>query len=84
MSWFNDTPIGVPRPTWRRLVMLVEEVSHIEYDEELGTDDIRKLAERLAVSVIDEYVKQHFRESTQEAAKRLVSRHKQRTMLESL
>ena len=84
MGWWSDELVAVPKVTFRRIVMMVEEIAYLEEGEELQGDALRTLAERLAVSILDEYVRGHFHESTHAAAKMMVERHKQRTLLESL
>lgn len=68
MGFWSDVVISVPKVTFRKLEDLVEEVYYLEAYEELDGRGRKELAEKLAVRVIEQYVTEHFGESTKAAA----------------
>lgn len=78
MGWL-DPAISVPRVTYRRLAALAEEIEYLESGDELETWEQRDRVEELITNILDEYVRQHFEESTKTAAKMLNMRRIQRS-----
>lgn len=76
MGW-RDPAVDVPRVTYRRLQMLVEEVVYFERDDAIATWEIREQVEQLIGRILDEYVRQHFEESTRAAAELLTGRRRE-------
>jgi|GEM_PF-4058805 len=80
---FFDPTISVPRVTYARLRMLVNEVSYMEDGEELTGYDLSEAVDRFAANVLNEYIRQHFEESTKVAAI-LIHEKRNRRKLEQL
>ncbi|WDL96968.1 hypothetical protein [Alicyclobacillus sp. ALC3] len=76
MGW-RDPAVDVPRVTYRRLQMLVEEVSYLADGEGLASWELREQVEQLIGRILDEYVRQHFEESTKAAAQLLTARRRE-------
>jgi hypothetical protein len=64
MGFWSDAVISVPQVTFRRFCWLAEELYYLEYDEALSGRDAKEKAEEMMRYVLDEYVRQHFEEST--------------------
>jgi hypothetical protein len=80
VGFWSDVVISVPKVTFRKLEDLVEEVYYLEADEELDGLGRKELAEKLAVSVIEQYVTDYFGESAKAAAE-MFRHRKERNML---
>ncbi|WDL97781.1 hypothetical protein [Alicyclobacillus sp. ALC3] len=76
MGW-RDPAVDVPRVTYRRLQMLVEEVMYFERENALASWELREQVEQLIGHILDEYVRQHFEESTKVAAQLLTARRRE-------
>lgn len=73
------TPVvRIPKPTWRRIAMLVNEISFMQNGEELEGLDLESTTEAFIQRIVDEYVHQYFEESTRTAAELVVRRQQQR------
>jgi len=77
-----DPIITVPRITFRKLEQLVEDVVYLEDDEEVDHSTRRELAEKLAVTIITEYVREQFEVQSQAVAQDMVRRRKERKRFE--
>jgi len=77
-----DPIISVPRITFRKLEQLVEDVVYLEDDEEVDHSTRREMAEKLAVTIITEYVREQFEEQSQAVAQDMVRRRKERQRFE--
>lgn len=70
MGWFrHQRYININLVTFKRFCMIAEEVHYLNYDEELTDVECRNEAESMIQKVLDEYVRQHFEESTKNAIK---------------
>lgn len=77
---FFDPAISIPRVTYARLTMLVNEVSYLQEGEELTGFELRDTVDRFVGNILTEYVRQHFDESTKTAAEMIEQRRKRRRM----
>jgi hypothetical protein len=68
MAW-NDAIINVSRVTFRRFMMLAEEIYNLNYGMELSGFELKEVTEEIIQNVLDEYIRQHFEESTKSAVK---------------
>lgn len=78
MGFWTDAVVGIPKVTFRRYVMLAEELYYLEYDEELSSSEAKEEAEKIILRVLDEYIRQHFEESTRLAVEMVVGKKKHR------
>ncbi|MCL6443648.1 MAG: hypothetical protein K6T83_09365 [Alicyclobacillus sp.] len=78
---FFDPAIDVPKVIFRKFEQLVEEVAYIEAGREVDAQERRDLAKQLCVRVLEEYVDQHFRESTRSAAEMFLNRKRMERIL---
>lgn len=75
MGWL-DPAVEVNRVTYRRLEMLAEEVLFLEYEEAMPSWERREQVDALIQRILDEYIRQHFEESTRTAAQLLTARRR--------
>lgn len=68
MGWWSDELITVPKVTFRRLVLIVEEVESVSGEDVFPGLGPREKAGQLAARILEEYVRQHFRDSTRQVA----------------
>ncbi len=64
MGFWTQAVISVPKVTFRRFVMLAAELYYLNYDKELSGSEAQEEAEKIILNVLDEYIRQHFEEST--------------------
>lgn len=75
---FFKPVVTIEKPTWRRIEMLVNELSYMEDGEELQGLDLESATEKYIQNIVDEYARQYFEESTRAAAELVNSRRKAR------
>lgn len=73
MGWL-DPSVTVPRVTMRRLEMLVDEVTYLDTEVELQSWERHEQVQQLVTQILDEYVRQHFEESTRMVARLMTTR----------
>jgi hypothetical protein len=84
MGFWSDQIISIPKVTFRRFCWLAEELYYLTYDEELSGSEARDEAEKIIINVLDEYVRQHFEESTKLAVNLLRKHPDDRSPLQLL
>ena len=70
--------VTIPKPTWRRVQMLVSEIAYMQEEEEVSGLELDGLTEKFIQRIVDEYVRQYFEESTRAAATVVLKRRKAR------
>lgn len=78
---FLDPVVTINKPLWRRVRMLVGEISYMNDGEELSNLDLDHLSEKFIQRIVDEYIRQYFEESTRSAAE-ILSRRNQKEQVE--
>ncbi len=68
MGWWSaDEIVGVPEVLFERYVLMAKEVYYLNYDEKIDGLEAKLEAETLIRNVLNEYIRQHFEESTKVA-----------------
>lgn len=70
--------VTIPKPTWRRIEMLVGEIAYMQDGEEVTGLDLEHMTEKFIQRIVDEYARQYFEESTRTAAELVRTRRKER------
>lgn len=77
MGWWSDELIAVPKVTFRRLLLIVEEVESISGEDVFPGLGSREKTGLLAARILEEYVRQHFGDSTKQVAEMMDRKLKQ-------
>lgn len=73
MGFWREKIIGIERPVYNRIREMMDEVYYFERGEYPSSAELDELAEEAVVKILEEYVRQHFEESTKAAARMFLS-----------
>ncbi len=75
MGWWSaDEIVSVPEVLYERFILMAKEVYYLNYDEKIDGLEAKQEAESLIRNVLNEYVRQHFEESTKAAVQMAIGR----------
>ncbi|QQE81533.1 hypothetical protein [Alicyclobacillus sp. SO9] len=75
MGVFSQKVVGVERIIYQRVRGMCEEVYYLEKGDYPERWELDEMTEKAIAKILDEYVRQHFEESTRVAAQMFIERN---------